>query len=170
MKSKNKNKEMFLHPAYKVAVDKMKNVISKSDYTIKKYYHNFIENKVDDYPLKRAKGFTWSVFKTTLYTYRLTTRGLATAVAEGDTNHLYSIKDMDSVFLASEYGDEDNAFIYSEEGIQIIKTLVNLKRGFSINDLRNITNQETLISLFLDKKKDSSNAKNDNFYDTPDNQ
>lgn len=170
MKSENKNKEMLVHPAYKVAVDKMKDVISKSDYTIKKYYDNFIENKVDDYQLQRAKGFTWSVFKTTLYTYRVTTRGLATAVAEGDTNHLYSIKDMDSEFLTSAYSDEDNAFIYSEEGIQIIKNLVNLKRGFSVNDLRNIMNQETLVNLFLDKTKDLSNAKNDNFYDTPDNQ
>lgn len=170
MKSENKNQGMIVHPAYEVAIEKMKDIISKSDYTIKRFYDNFIENKVFDYPLQRASAFTWNVFKTTLYTCRVTTKGLATAVAEGDTNHLYSIKDMDSQFLTSAYGDEDNSFIYSEEGIQIIKTLVNLKRGFSINDLRNIANQETLVNLILEKTKDSSNAKNDKFYDTPDNQ
>lgn len=170
MKSTNTNTVPNKHPAYALAGDRMKEVINNSGYTLTAFFNTFVKGKVHDYPLVRAKDFSFSVFKTALYYERRVTREVAAAVAEGDVTHKYSVNEMDTDFLTTVYDNDDLSFIYSDEGIQAIKFLIGLKKNLGVNDVRQVVNEEALADVIAQHVKKSLLAKSDNFYDTPDNQ
>lgn len=170
MKSTNKLTIPDRHPAFRLTGSRMKEVVSESGHTLISFFNTFVKGKVHDYPLARAKDFSFNVFKTAMYYDRIITRQLATALAEGDVNHKYSVNELDTGYLTTVYSEEDLSFIFSDEGIQLIKFLNGLKQNFNINDVRQVVNKETLADTITNHLKKSLLAKNDNFYDTPDNQ